>query len=195
MLSFLINSLPLSLSLSLSLSLGANSTRTLGRRLFQGFLDSGLHLGVHAPVTLPPPQRRGSMKTRTMCKNTRIHTFGMHTLHTHTLYTRMHTYGMHTYKGTTGDKISGRAHTSRVSARVRHGAAPPPFFPAASGRPRKKPPHTQTQSPSRRPYVARKALIGNVWVNAAGGPRPRCAQNAHAQLPRGFRLTGDYTLA
>ena len=101
---------------------------------------------------------------------------------------------MHPYKGTTGrQNLGSRAHKSCFCTRPSRSRLPH-FLPRRFQQAQKETAtHTHTQSPSRRPYVARQALIGNVWVNAAGGPRPRCAQNAHAQLPHGFRLTDDYT--
>ena len=109
---------------------GPNSTRTLGRRLFQGFLNSGLYLSVHAPVTLPPHQRRGSMKPRTMCINTSMHTYGMHTLHTHTFIIHKDAYIRYAYiqRDHGRQNLGSRAHKPCFCTRPSR-SRPPPFLP------------------------------------------------------------------
>ncbi len=90
---------------------------------------------------------------------------------------------MHPYKGTTGrQNLGSRAHKSCFCTRPSRSRLPH-FLPRRFQQAQKETAtHTHTQSPSRRPYVARQALIGNVWVNgqvvldlaALKTPTPSC---------------------
>jgi hypothetical protein len=93
-----------------------------------------------------------------------------------------------------GETKSRVARTQVVFLHASVTEPPPPLSspPLPAGPERNRHTHTHTipkPAPVRSAPGSHRKRVGE-W---AGGPRPRCAQNAHAQLPHGFRLTDDYT--